>query len=56
MTVMSEGLLPNSKYVKIGHEEVGFQAHAATPCNCLPCGLTFIHLRLCDRKNKPPPG
>ena len=22
----------------------------ATPCNCLPCGLTVIHLRLCDRK------
>ena len=24
MIVMSEGLLPNSKYVKMGHEEVGF--------------------------------
>ena len=26
MTVMSEGLLLNSKHIKIGHEERGFQA------------------------------
>ena len=26
MTVMSEGLLPNSKHIKIGREEGGFQA------------------------------
>ena len=25
-------------------------SHTATPGKCLPCGLTVIHLRLCDRK------
>ena len=49
MTVMSEGLILNSKYIKMGREEGGSQAfisHTATPCKCLPCGLTVIHLRL----------
>ena len=53
MTVMSEGLLLNSKYIKMGREEGGFQAlltKPATSCKCLPCDLTVIHLRLCDRK------
>ena len=40
MTVMSEGLLLNSKYMKMGREEGDFKlysfAHAATSCNCLP--------------------
>ena len=51
MTVMSEGLLLNSKYIKMGREE-GFSSfpHTATSCKCLPCGLMVIHLRLCDRK------
>ena len=50
MTVTSEGLPLNSKYIKMGREEGGFPSfpHTATPCNCLPCGLTVIHLRLCD--------
>ena len=55
MTVMSEGLLLNSKYILIqtGREEGGpvFKLYStATSCKCLPCGLTVIHLRLCDRK------
>ena len=53
MTVMSEGLLLNSKYIQMGREEGGFQAlltQPATSCKCLPCSLTVIHLRLCDRK------
>ena len=52
MTVMSEGLLLNSKYIKMGREEGAFKLspHTATSCKCLPCGLTVINLRLCDRK------
>ena len=53
MTVTSEGLLLNSKYIKMGRKEGGFQAlltQLATSCKCLLCGLTVIHLRLCDRK------
>ena len=38
MAVMSEGLLLNSKYIKMGREEGFFLSvpHRATPCNCLP--------------------
>ena len=53
MTVMSEGWLLNSKYIQMGREDGGFQAlltQPATSCKCLRCGLTVIHLRLCDRK------
>ena len=52
MTVTSEGLLLNSKYIKMGREEGGFLSfrHTATSSKGLPCGLTVIHLRLCDRK------
>ena len=52
MTVMSEGLLLNSKYIKMGRARRGFSSfpHTANSCKCLPCGLTVIHLRLCDRK------
>ena len=50
MTVMSERLLLKSKYIKMGGEEgVGGGSsfpHTATPRNCLPCGLTVIHLLL----------
>ena len=45
MTVMSEGLFLNSKYIKTGCEEGGFQAFLTQPC-----GLTVIHVRLGDRK------
>ena len=31
MTVISEGLLLNSKYIKMGHEEEGFQAFLTQP-------------------------
>ena len=50
MTVMSEGLHLNSKYIKMGRRR-GFSSfrHTATSCKRLPCGLTVIHLRLCDR-------
>ena len=44
MTVMREGLLLNSKYIKMAREEGGFQAlptQTATSCNCLPCHLSF---------------
>ena len=56
MTVMSEGLLLNSKYIKMGREERVFKLSSSFPfvklssCKRLPCGLTVIHLRLCDRK------
>ena len=52
MTVMSEGLLLNSKYIKMGREEGGFQAFLTQPplVIFLPCGLTVIHLRFCDRQ------
>ena len=51
MTVMREDLLLNSKYIKMGREEWGFQAFLTKPplvivCHC----LTVIHLRLCERK------
>ena len=38
MTVMSEGLLLNSKYIKMGREEGVFLSvpHTVTSCNCLP--------------------
>ena len=52
MTVMSEDLLLNSKYIQNGSRGGGFSSftHTATSCKCLPCGLTVIHLRLCDHK------
>ena len=54
MTIISEGLLLNSKYIPMGREEGDslqpFLTQPPQPCNCLPCGLTVIHLRLCDRK------
>ena len=31
MTVINEGLLLNSKYIKMGHEEEGFQAFLTQP-------------------------
>ena len=38
MTVMSEGLLLNSKYIKMVREEGGGLSlpHTATSCKCLP--------------------
>ena len=38
ITVMSEGLLLNSKYIKMGREVGGFLSFpkTATSCNCLP--------------------
>ena len=38
MSVMSEGLLLNSKDIKMGREEGGVLSfpHTATSCNCLP--------------------
>ena len=61
MIVMSEGLLLNSNYIKMGREKRGGGGggggggvssfpYTATSCDCLPCGLTVIHLQLCDRK------
>ena len=45
MTEMSEGLVLNSKYIKMGLEEgLSSFPHTATPRYCLPCGLTVIHL------------
>ena len=52
MTVTSEGLLLNSKYIKMGREEGGFLSfpHTVTSCNCLPRVnyLAVIHLRFCN--------
>ena len=54
MTVMSEGLLLKSKYIKMGRAEGGWGVssfpHTATPRNCLPSRLTVIHLRPCHPK------
>ena len=50
MTVISEGLLLNLKYIKMGREEEVFNLSSHSYMYCLPCGLTVIHLRLCDRK------
>ena len=51
MTVMSEGLLLNSKYIKmVRRRGLSSFRQKATSCKRLPCGLTVIHLRLCDRK------
>ena len=49
MTVMSEGLLLNSKYIKMGCEEGGFQAFLTQPPLLIVCHAV-IHLRLFDRK------
>ena len=37
MTVMSEGLLLNSKYIKMGREEGGFQAFLTQPPLVIVC-------------------
>ena len=61
MTVMSEGLVLNSNYIKMGWGcekrgggggggSVSSFPYIATSCDCLPCGLTVIHLQLCDCK------
>ena len=52
MTVLSEGLLLNSKYIKMGHEKEGFSSftHTASSCNCFP-GVNHLavnHLRFSD--------
>ena len=44
MTVMSEGLLLNSKYIKMGREKGGFQALFTQPP--LVIAQVFIHTRL----------
>ena len=54
MTVMSEGLPLNSKYIKMDREERGFQAFLAQPpllivSHAVLDHLTVIHFRLCDR-------
>ena len=52
MTVISEGLLLNSKYIKMGREEEGFQAFLIQAPVVLFAmrSVTVIDLRLCDRK------
>ena len=42
MTVMSEGLLLNSKYIKMGREEGGFQALLAHPALVIVCHELII--------------
>ena len=37
MTVMSESLLLNSKYIKMGNEEGGFQAFLTQPSLVIAC-------------------
>ena len=45
MTEVSESLLLNSKYIKMGRKEgLSSFPHTATPRNCLPRDLTVIHL------------
>ena len=50
MTVMSEGLLLNSKYIKMGREEGGFRAFLTQPplvivCHAVFNGFPFTALR-----------
>ena len=49
MTVMSEGLLLNSKYIEMGREEAGFQAFHTPPPLVIVChavnGYPFTDLR-----------
>ena len=42
MTVMSEGLLLNSKYIKMGLEEGGFQAFLTQPPLVIVCNELII--------------
>ena len=42
MTVMSEGLLLNSKYIKMGREEGGFQAFLTQPPLVIVCHELII--------------
>ena len=42
MTVMSEGLLLNSKYIKMGREERGFQAFLTQPPLVIVCHKLII--------------
>ena len=52
MTVMSEGLASKFKIYYKGSRGGRFSSfpQRATSCNCLPCGLTVIHLQLRDLK------
>ena len=57
ITLMSEGLPLNSKYIKMGREERGFQAFLAQPplvivSHAVLNHLTVIHLRLCDHMRR----
>ena len=54
MTVISEGLLLNSKYIKMGREEEGFQAFLTQAPVVLFAmrSVTVNDLRLCDRKKR----
>ena len=50
MTVMSEGLLPNSKYIKMGREDEGFrtfltQSPLVIVCHAVSNGYRFTALR-----------
>ena len=40
MTVMSEGLLLNSKYIEMGREEEGFQAFLTQPPLVIVCHVS----------------
>ena len=42
MTVMSEGLLLNSKYIKMGREEGGFLSFPHTVTSCIVCRELII--------------
>ena len=42
MTVMSEGLLLNSRYIKMGREEGGFQAFLTQPPLVIVCHELII--------------
>ena len=53
MTLMREGLLLNSKYIKMGREEGGFQAFLSQPPLVIVCkeiSQTFIRNRRQDRE------
>ena len=53
ITVISEGLLLNSKYIKMGCEEGGFQAFLTQPPLVIVyCLLFIVYCVVCQKLNK----
>ena len=50
MTVMNEGLPLNSKYIKMGREERGFQAFLAQPPPVIVSHVVLNHLAVIHKR------